>query len=94
MRAMPPLLPVVVLASSGEAAQLLADLMGTEYGAVVTDHEGSPAVSIEPVDAQRRTVVVYRAIQASRSVVARVPDAKLYLLTEEGSRWRLPPPDL
>jgi hypothetical protein len=91
---MAPLPPVVVVASSGEAAQLLADLMGAEYGAVVAEHEGSPAVMVRPVDAQRRTVVVYRAIQASRSVVKRIPEAKLYLLTEEGSRWRLPPPDL
>jgi hypothetical protein len=49
-------------------------------------------VTIEPIDEHRRGVVIYRVIQASRNVAEQIPDANMYLVTEEGSRWRLPPP--
>jgi hypothetical protein len=88
---MPPLPPVIVSVSDLEAAQLLVDLLGPEYGAVVVQGE-QPRVQIEPIDETRRSVVLYRVIQASRTVASRHPAASLFLLTEEGSRWRLPPP--
>lgn len=85
--------PVVVHASPLEAAEMLADLLGEDYGPVVSPEEnGEASVLVEPIDEKRRGVVLYRVIQASRSVAERLPDASMFLLTEEGSRWRLPPP--
>ena len=86
-----PLPPVVVAVSDVEAARLLVDVLGPEYGAVLVEGD-QPCVQIEPIDETRRSVVLYRVIQASRTVSERHPDASLFLLTEEGSRWRLPPP--
>jgi hypothetical protein len=86
-----PLPPVIVAVSDVEAARLLVDLLGPEYGAVLSE-AGQPRVQIEPIDETRRSVVLYRVIQASRTVAERHPTASLFLLTEEGSRWRLPPP--
>ena len=85
---------MIVHASPTEAAELLAELLGEDYGAVVKPGDGEAAarVSVEPIDEQRRGVVLYRVIQASRNVAERLPDAEMFLLTEEGSRWRLPPP--
>jgi len=86
--------PVIVHASPQEAAELLAELLGEDYGAVVqpANGGGTSVVSVEPIDEQRRGVVLYRVIQASRNVAEQMPDAQMFLLTEEGSRWRLPPP--
>jgi hypothetical protein len=85
--------PVVVHASPAEAAELLADLLGEDYGAVVAPGEDETAVvTVEPIDEHRRGVVIYRIIQASRTVADRFPGSSLHLVTEEGSRWRLPPP--
>jgi hypothetical protein len=85
--------PVVVHASPLEAAQLLAELLGEDYGAAVEPGDASPSVvTVEPIDEHRRGVVIYRIIQASRNVAEQFPDASLFLVTEEGSRWRLPPP--
>ena len=87
--------PVIVHVTPYDAAELLADLLGEDYGAVVSDEAGGAAealVNVEPIDEQRRGVVIYRVIQASRTVAERHPDAQMYLVTEEGSRWRLPPP--
>jgi hypothetical protein len=86
--------PVIVHASPPAAADLLAELLGEDYGAVVQAGNGNEpsVVSVEPIDEQRRGVVLYRVIQASRNVAEQMPDAQMFLLTEEGSRWRLPPP--
>jgi hypothetical protein len=86
--------PVIVHVSPHDAAVLLADLLGEDYGAVVSPgNEGAVAVvNVEPIDEQRRGVVIYRVIQASRNVAEQMPDASMFLVTEEGSRWRLPPP--
>ena len=85
--------PVIVHVSPRPAADLLAQLLGEEYGAVVADGTtGEALVNVEPIDEQRRGVVIYRVIQASRSVAECHPDAHMFLVTEEGSRWRLPPP--
>lgn len=86
--------PVIVHVTPREAADLLADLLGEDYGAVVSpgDGEAEAVVNVEPIDEQRRGVVIYRVIQASRTVAEQHPDAAMFLVTEEGSRWRLPPP--
>jgi hypothetical protein len=86
--------PVLVHASPAAAAELLAQLLGEDYGAVVGPGEGDgqAIVTVEPIDEHRRGVVIYRVIQASRSVAEQLPDANMFLVTEEGSRWRLPPP--
>jgi hypothetical protein len=86
--------PVLVHVSPAAAAELLAQLLGEDYGAVVgPGDEGEQAVvTIEPIDEHRRGVVIYRVIQASRTVAERMPEASMFLVTEEGSRWRLPPP--
>jgi hypothetical protein len=86
--------PVIVHAEPRDAAELLADLLGEDYGAVIGpgDAEEPTIVTVEPIDEQRRGVVIYRIIQASRTVAERLPGASLFLVTEEGSRWRLPPP--
>lgn len=87
--------PVVVHVSARPAADLLAELLGEDYGAVVADGPaGRALVTVEPIDELRRGVVIYRVIQASRTVAERHPEAEMFLATEEGSRWRLPPPAL
>ena len=84
---------MIVHASTVAAAELLAELLGEDYGAAVSPgEEGDGTVIVEPIDEKRRGVVLYRVIQASRTVAEQLPDADLFLVTEEGSRWRLPPP--
>jgi len=85
--------PVVVTVSDAEAAELLVRLLDDYFAVLGADEEG-PIVQVEPIDETRRSVVLYRVIQASRTVSDRYPEARLFLLTEEGSRWRLPPPAL
>jgi hypothetical protein len=85
--------PVVVAVAPPEAAELLTELL-SDYFASLEPGDGESRVTIEPIDDTRRSVVVYRVIQASRTVASRFPDSTQYLLTEEGSRWRLPPPAL
>jgi hypothetical protein len=85
--------PVIVHASTLAAAELLAELLGEDYGPVVDAGEGGDAtVLIEPIDEKRRGVVLYRVIQASRNVAERMPGVDMFLMPDEGSRWRLPPP--
>ena len=84
---------MIVHTSTLAAAELLSDLLGEDYGpAVKAGEAGDATVSVEPIDEKRRGVVLYRVIQASRNVSERMPDADMFLLTEEDSRWRLPPP--
>jgi xanthine/CO dehydrogenase XdhC/CoxF family maturation factor len=85
--------PVIVHASTLAAAELLAELLGEDYGPAVDAGEGGDAtVLIEPIDEKRRGVVLYRVIQASRNVAEQMPGVDMFLMTDEGSRWRLPPP--
>ena len=93
MRVTKLLPPVVVSVSPTEAAKLLTELL-QDYFAVLETGDPESTVTVEPIDDTRRSVVVYRVIQASRTVASRHPDSTLYLITEEGSRWRLPPPAL
>jgi hypothetical protein len=85
--------PVVVTVSDGEAAELLRSLL-QEYVPMLEPNDGHSTVTIEPVDDTVRSVVIYRVIQASRTVAQRHPDADQFLITEDGSRRRLPPPAL
>ena len=87
------LVPVVVTVSDNDAAELLTSLL-QDYFAVHEAGDQHSTVTIEPVDDMRRGVVIYRVIQASRTVALQHPDADQFLITEEGSRWRLPPPAL
>ena len=87
------LVPVVVTVSKIEAAELLTNLL-QDYFAVHEPGDQHSTVTIEPIDDMRRGVVIYRVIQASRTVALQHPDADQFLITEEGSRWRLPPPAL
>src|SRR3954447_17750793 len=92
--------PVLIYVAPEAAARELHELL-RDYQAQMEEgvEEGGEAgelhtISIEPVDALRRGTVIYRVIQASRTVSAPRPDSTLYLVTEDGSRWRLPPPAL
>jgi len=78
--------PVIVHAAPRDAADLLAELLGEDYGAVVEPGtDADSVVTVEPIDEHRRGVVIYRIIQASRSVAEQFPEASLFLVTEEGS---------
>jgi hypothetical protein len=87
--------PVIVTVSPKDAGEALFQLLDDEYGATA-DEQGDDqvAVSVTPVDNLRRGTVIYRVIQASRTVAERFPAAAMFLITENGDRWRLPPPAL
>jgi signal transduction histidine kinase len=87
--------PVSVLVSAeDDAGEEMLSLLGDEYGAT-GEREGEWwTLMIRPIDQFRRGTIIYRVIQASRTVAARHPEATIYLVTEDGNRWRLPPPPL
>jgi signal transduction histidine kinase len=87
--------PVLVLVSAGgSAGEEMLSLLSEEYGATgETDGEWWK-LTIRPVDQFRRGTIIYRVIQASQTLARRHPDAKIYLVTEDGNRWTLPPPSL
>jgi hypothetical protein len=84
---------VIVLVGLRAAAEELTALL-TDYFAVLGEAGPEWTVAIEPIDELRRGTVLYRVIQASRTVAESHPDASMHLVTEDGSRWRLPPPAL
>jgi hypothetical protein len=86
--------PVIVEASPAAAGRAMLDLLSDEYGAVGEQSDDTWRLSIPPIDTLRRGTIIYRVIQASRTVDAEHPDARLYLITEDGNRWRIPPPSL
>jgi hypothetical protein len=88
------LLPVLVEASPAAAGKRMLELLSDEYGAVGELDAETWRISIAPIDDVRRGTLIYRVIQASRSVDESHPGSRLYLLTEDGNRWRLPPPSL
>lgn len=90
---MPSKQPVLIRVKPPEAAALLHELLLDYQATLESDSEG-PFVSVVPIDALRRGTVIYRVIQASRTVAAQLPEAVMHLETEDGSRWRLPPPAL
>jgi hypothetical protein len=88
------MLPVLVEASPADAGRAMLELLGDEYGAVGDLQGETWHISIAPIDDVRRGTIIYRVIQASRAVDAAHPGSRLYLITEDGNRWRLPPPSL
>jgi hypothetical protein len=88
------MLPVLVEASPADAGQEMLGLLADEYGAVGELDGEKWRISITPIDDVRRGTIIYRVIQASRAVDAYHPESRLYLITEDGNRWRLPPPSL
>jgi hypothetical protein len=88
---MSPRRPVRVTVEPLEAAEAMTALL-EDYFAELDPTSRPPLISIVPIDAQRRGTVIYRVIQASRTIAGRYPDADMLLQTEDGERWRLPPP--
>jgi hypothetical protein len=88
------MLPVFVEASPAAAGAELLRLLSDEYGAVGEQDGDTWRLTIAPIDNRRRGTIIYRAIQAARTVEQAFPEARLYLITEDGNRWRIPPPSL
>jgi hypothetical protein len=86
--------PVLVEASPDDAGRAMLGLLSDEYGATGELDGDTWRIAIEPIDDVRRGTIIYRVIQASRTVEADHADARLYLITEDGNRWRIPPPSL
>lgn len=86
--------PVLVTASPPDAAEALYELLNDEYGAVAERDGQSWTLTIAPIDSLRRGTIIYRVIQASRTIADRFPGADLKLITEDGNAWQLPPPSL
>jgi hypothetical protein len=86
--------PVLVVASPPDAAAALLELLSDDYGATAERGDERWTLSLVPVDSLRRGTVIYRVIQASRTISERYPDAVMHLVTEDGNTWRLPPPGL
>jgi signal transduction histidine kinase len=87
--------PVHVLVSEGGFVhEEMMSLLGDEYGATA-EHDGEWwKLTIRPIDQFRRGTIIYRVVQASRTIADRHPETTTYLVTEDGNRWRLPPPPL
>jgi hypothetical protein len=83
-----------VTASPADAGAALLELLSDEYGAQGEQSGDEWTLTIEPIDSVRRGTIIYRVIQASRTVEQRFPDSVMHLITEDGNRWRLPPPSL
>ena len=86
--------PVLVTASPPDAAEAMLGLLSDEYGATAERGAERWTLSVAPIDSFRRGTIIYRVIQASRTVTEQFPDAVLHLVTEDGNAWRLPPPSL
>jgi len=88
------MLPVLVEASPANAGAEMLRLLSGEYGATGYQDGDTWRISIAPIDNVGRGTIIYRVIQASRTVETSYPDSLLYLITEDGNRSRLPPPSL
>jgi signal transduction histidine kinase len=85
---------VFVSAEGTTAGEEMLRLLSDEYGATGEREGAWWKLTIRPIDQFRRGTIIYRVIQASRSIAELQPDAKIYLVTEDGNRWKLPPPAL
>jgi hypothetical protein len=86
---------VYVLVSAAEnAGEAMLALLEDEYGATGVRDGDWWTLTIRPVDQFRRGTIIYRVIQASQTLAERDPEATIFLVTEDGNRWRLPPPPL
>jgi signal transduction histidine kinase len=87
--------PVWVLVSAeGTGGEEMLSLLGDEYGAEGEREGNWWKLTIRPIDQFRRGTIIYRVIQAAETIADRHPEATIYLVTEDGNRWRLPPPAL
>ena len=87
--------PVYVLVSGkGTAYEEMLSLLGEEYGGTAEREGEWWKVTIRPIDQFRRGTIIYRVVQASRTLAERHPEVTTYLVTEDGNRWNLPPPPL
>jgi len=86
--------PVLVTASPPAAAEAMLELLSDPYGATAERGAERWTISVMPARGLPRGTIIYRVIQASRTVTDRYPDAVLHLVTEDGNAWRLPPPSL
>jgi hypothetical protein len=84
----------VLVAGEGTAGEEMLSLLSDDYGATGAREGEWWKLTIRPIDQFRRGTIIYRVIQASRTVANRHPEATIYLVTEDGNRWRLPPPAL
>ena len=84
------LAPVIVTVTPPDAARALRNLLD-DYHAVLV---AADRVEIEPVDHVRRGTVIYRVMQAARTIAAAFDDADMYFVAEDGNMWRLPPPPI
>ena len=87
--------PVSVLVSAGgTASEEMLSLLSEEYGATGEREGDWWKLTIRPIDQCGRSAIVYRVIQVSQTLADRHPETKIYLVTEDGNRWTLPPPPL
>jgi signal transduction histidine kinase len=87
--------PVSVLVSAAEnAGAEMLSLLSDEYGATGEREGDWWTLTIRPIDQFRRGTIIYRVVQASRTLADRHPGALIFLVTEDGNRWTLPPPAL
>jgi signal transduction histidine kinase len=84
----------VLVAADGTAGEEMLALLTDDYGATGEREGDWWKLTIRPIDQFRRGTIIYRVIQASRTLAARHPETTIYLVTEDGNRWRLPPPAL
>jgi signal transduction histidine kinase len=84
----------VLVAADGTAGEEMLSLLTDEYGATGEREHDWWKLTIRPIDQFRRGTIIYRVIQASRTIADRHPETTIYLVTEDGNRWRLPPPAL
>jgi signal transduction histidine kinase len=84
----------VLVTADGTAGDEMLSLLGDEYGATGERDGAWWKLTIRPIDQFRRGTIIYRVIQASRTLAERHPQATVYLVTEDGNRWELPPPAL
>jgi hypothetical protein len=82
------------VSAAENAGEEMLTLLADEYGAVGERDDDWWTVTIRPIDQFRRGTIIYRVVQAARTIVDRHPDAAIYLVTEDGNRWTLPPPPL
>jgi hypothetical protein len=72
----------------------MLSLIGDEYAATGEREGDWWTLTIRPIDQFRRGTIIYRVVQASETLAERHPEAKIFLVTEDGNRWILPPPSL
>jgi signal transduction histidine kinase len=84
---------ILVTATEGAGEEMLA-LLTDEYGATGERSGDWWTLTIRPIDQFRRGTIIYRVVQASFTLAERHPSATIFLVTEDGNRWELPPPAL